>query len=147
MGAGFSTEMQILSADMTGALPILRVARPTNDLERLVDFYGGGLGFEILSRFFGHDGFDGVILGHKNAPWHLEFTRAHGHSAPRAPSLDHLLVLYLPDRAQWEAAVSRMRDAGHTPVASFNPWWDRNGVTFEDPDGYRIVLQNAAWTA
>jgi hypothetical protein len=31
-------------------------------------------------------------------------------------------------------------------VPSFNPYWDRDGVTFEDPDGYRIVLQKAAWT-
>jgi hypothetical protein len=38
-----------------------------------------------------------------------------------------------------------MRDAGFEPVAAFNPFWDRNGVTFEDPDGYRIVLQNVAW--
>jgi len=22
----------------------------------------------------------------------------------------------------------------------------RDGVTFEDPDGYRVVLQNGAWT-
>jgi hypothetical protein len=33
-----------------------------------------------------------------------------------------------------------------THVAAFNPYWDRDGVTFEDPDGYRIVLQNAAWS-
>lgn len=32
-----------------------------------------------------------------------------------------------------------------TPVSSFNPYWDREGVTFEDPDGCRIVLRNAAW--
>lgn len=130
---------------MGGDLPILRVARPTNDLERLVHFYGDGLGFEVLTRFSDHDGFDGVMLGRKGAPWHLEFTRAHDHDAPRAPSRDHLLVLYLPDRAEWEAAVERMRDAGYSPVVSFNPYWDRNGATFEDPDGYRVVLQNAAW--
>jgi len=28
---------------------------------------------------------------------------------------------------------------------SENPYWDVNGVTFEDPDGWRIVLQNAGW--
>jgi hypothetical protein len=30
-------------------------------------------------------------------------------------------------------------------VQSFNPYWDQHGKTFEDPDGYRVVLQNAAW--
>ena len=30
-------------------------------------------------------------------------------------------------------------------VPAFNAYWDRSGKTYEDPDGYRIVLQNAAW--
>ena len=123
----------------------LRVARPTDDLEALVRFYRDGLGFVELGRFTGHGDFDGVMLGHPDAPWHLEFTRAKGHRAGRAPTRDHLLVFYLPDRSEWEAAVARLRERGHAPVPSFNPYWDRVGRTFEDPDGYRIVLQNAAW--
>jgi hypothetical protein len=31
-------------------------------------------------------------------------------------------------------------------VVSSNPYWRERGVTFEDPDGYRIVLENAAWS-
>ncbi len=27
----------------------------------------------------------------------------------------------------------------------FNPYWEVNGVTFVDRDGYRTVLQNRAW--
>jgi gamma-glutamylputrescine oxidase len=46
-----------------------------------------------------------------------------------------------------EAAVGRMVAAGYAPVMSFNPYWDRNGVTFEDPDGYRVVLQQGSWDA
>jgi len=34
---------------------------------------------------------------------------------------------------------------GRAPVPSFNPYWDVRGKTFEDPDGYRIVIENAAW--
>ena len=34
-----------------------------------------------------------------------------------------------------------------TPVKAFNPYWDRKGKTFEDPDGYRVVLQQASWLA
>jgi hypothetical protein len=30
-------------------------------------------------------------------------------------------------------------------VRSYNPYWEEAGVTFEDPDGYRVVLQNAEW--
>ena len=35
--------------------------------------------------------------------------------------------------------------AGHSPVPPYNPYWDLVGKTFEDPDGYRVVLQNASW--
>jgi len=101
----------------------------------------------VLSKFENHEGFDGVMLGNPNAPYHFEFTRAHEHRVGRAPTQDNLVVFYLPDADEWRAAVERMRDAGFAPVASFNPYWDRKGVTFEDPDGYRVVLQNEAWTA
>lgn len=124
---------------------ILRVARPTDDLERLLPFYCDGLGLRVLYRFTDHDGFDGIMLGWDGAPYHLEFTRAHGHTAGRAPTLDNLLVFYLPERIAWEAAVARMRTAGFESVVAFNPYWDRSGATFEDPDGYRVVLQQGNW--
>jgi len=123
----------------------LRVARPTDCLEAVVRFYRDGLGFEVIAAFDDHDGFDGRMLGHPGAMWHLEFTHHRGHPVGRAPTQDNLLVLYLPDRIIWEAAVERMRAQGYLPVPSYNPYWDRQGATFEDPDGYRVVLQNAAW--
>jgi catechol 2,3-dioxygenase-like lactoylglutathione lyase family enzyme len=125
--------------------PILRIARPTDDLEALLSFYRDGLGLSLLLRFEDHDGFDGMMLGQEGAPYHFEFTRAKGHVAGRAPTQDNLLVFYLPDAGEWKAAVQRMQDAGFASVASFNPYWDREGMTFEDPDGCRIVLQRAAW--
>lgn len=126
-------------------LPVIRFARPSDDLEALIPFYRDGLGFEILGHFEDHDGFDGVMLGLKGAPYHLEFTRCRGHTAGRAPTQDNLIVLYYPDAGDWQAAIDRMHRAGFTPVPSFNPYWDRNGRSFEDPDGYRVVLQNARW--
>jgi catechol 2,3-dioxygenase-like lactoylglutathione lyase family enzyme len=128
-------------------VPTLRVARPTDDIDRLLPFYRDGLGLTVLYRFEGHDGFDGVMLGTSGAPYHFEFTRAAGHSYGRAPSQDHLVVFYLPQDAEWRARVERMTTLGFEPVAAFNPYWDRQGATFEDPDGYRVVLQNGAWSA
>jgi len=123
----------------------LRVARPTDNLERVTQFYRDGLGFAVLYQFADHDGFDGVMLGVPGAPYHFEFTRAHGHCAGRAPTADNLLVFYLPDELQWNQAVARLRQSGYEPVSSFNPYWDRCGLTFEDPDGYRVVLQHENW--
>lgn len=127
--------------------PTLRVARPTDNIDRLLRFYSAGLGLEVLYRFEGHDGFDGVMLGSPGAPYHFEFTCAPGHAAGRAPTMDNLLVFYLPDVEAWRSAVDRLRTAGFEPVPSFNPYWDRTGVTFEDPDGYRVVLNNGDWSA
>ena len=123
----------------------VRIARPSNDLDALRKFYCEGLGMEVLYDFVGHDGFDGIMLGRRGAPYHFEFTKKHGHHVGRAPTKDNLTVFYLPDFSDWNSSIARMQEAGFAPVRAFNPYWDRHGKTFEDPDGYRIVLQNAAW--
>ncbi|CAK7217204.1 hypothetical protein SCUCBS95973_003066 [Sporothrix curviconia] len=143
----------------------IRIARPTNNIEALLPFYVDGLGMSILFRFDAHEGFDGAMVGWepasveaaqptdpldpadraRRAPlpapaYHLEFTMKKGHDAGRAPSQDNLLVFYLPNEQEHNAATERMAAAGFPPVAAFNPYWDRYGKTNEDPDGYRIVL-------
>jgi catechol 2,3-dioxygenase-like lactoylglutathione lyase family enzyme len=123
----------------------MRVARATDHLEAIITFYRDGLGFEVIGSFADHDGFDGVMLGHPGAQYHLEFTRQRGVPAGRAPTEENLLVFYLPDEGAWQTAVRRMHDQGYDPVLTHNPYWDRRGLTFEDTDGYRVVLQNAAW--
>ena len=123
----------------------LRIARPTGDLELVACMYREALGFEELGSFRDHDGFSGVMLGHAGHGYNLELTSERGAPPPPRPDPDHLLVFYLPDRAEWEATCSRMSDAGFASVASHNPYWDARGRTFEDPDGYRVVLQNAEW--
>ncbi|KAK3373605.1 hypothetical protein B0T24DRAFT_553079 [Lasiosphaeria ovina] len=120
----------------------LRIARPTNNLDALLPFYCNGLGFEMLGSFPEHEGFSGIMLGHKSAGYHLEFTQKSGHDAGRAPTQDNLLVFYLPDGASFAQAVTQMEQQGFAVVRSFNPYWDRCGKSFEDPDGYRVVLAN-----
>jgi hypothetical protein len=124
---------------------VLRVARPTDQLDEVVRFYAIGLGLVRMGEFRDHEGFDGVMLGVPGAPYHLEFTCRRDHAAGRAPSGDNLLVFYLPDTREWQAAVDRMIAAGYPPVPSLNPYWERSGRTFEDPDGYRVVLQRGSW--
>ncbi|MDJ0837346.1 MAG: VOC family protein [Acidobacteriota bacterium] len=119
----------------------LRVARPTDNLAPVIRFYRDGLGFSVIGSFEDHEGFDGVMLGHKGMGYHLEFTRHRGHKAGKAPTQDNLLVFYFRDKGQWETAFQRMKDHGYQPVKSYNPYWDKSGKTFEDPDGYRVVFQ------
>lgn len=125
---------------------VLRVARPTDHLEEVIRFYTEGLGLSILDSFEDHEGFDGVMVGLPGGAYHLEFTRKHGHSAGRAPTQDNLLVFYIDDKQEWLNAIQRMAAAGYKPVASFNPYWDRLGQSYEDPDGYRVVIQNQSWS-
>ncbi|MBS0428002.1 MAG: VOC family protein [Proteobacteria bacterium] len=123
----------------------LRIVRPTHDLSALLPFYRDGLGMQILGVFDDHGGFDGMVLGRKDAPYHLEFVRPRRRGTALSRSQEHLLVFYLPEHADWRAAVDSMRAAGAPVVKSSLPFWDAHGLTFEDPDGYRVVLQQGAW--
>ena len=125
--------------------PTLRVARPTDHLSAITAMYERGLGFSVLAEFLDHDGFDGAILGACEGCYHIEFTARPGQHVGRAPTEEHLLVFYVPDRVEWEAGCARMIAAGFRGVPSANPYWDVRGRTFEDLDGYRVVLQNSAW--
>jgi catechol 2,3-dioxygenase-like lactoylglutathione lyase family enzyme len=127
-------------------IPTFRVARPTDRLASVTRFYCEALGFERLASFQDHDGFDGEVLGYPGAPWHLEFVHERGGPiAGTAPSEEHLLALYFGTPAEYEAAVARAEGAGAEPMPAHNPYWDRIGRTYADPDGYRVVLVNSPW--
>ena len=108
--------------------------------------YCRGLGLRLVGRFEDHDGFDGVVLGLKDSSYHLEFTRCRTHPVAPAPTPEDLLVFYIPTAAEWLTACANMSAAGFKQVSSFNPYWETRGRTYEDPDGYRIVLQQAEWS-
>jgi catechol 2,3-dioxygenase-like lactoylglutathione lyase family enzyme len=124
---------------------LIRIARPTDKLDEVIRFYTDGLGFEILDRFENHQGFNGIMVGMPGEPYHFEFTHQQGHLVGCAPTQDNLIVFYLPNRQEWQCAVDRLKSIGSEQIKSYNPYWDDNGLTFEDPDGYRIVLQNTDW--
>ena len=127
-------------------MPILRVARPSDDLQALLPFYQQGLGLTLLYRFEDHDGFDGVMLGHETAPYHFEFTKARGHQAGRAPP-----------ETTCSSSISRRRRSGRRPsdgcaTRASRPFRRSTHIGIATawrsriPDGYRVVLQQAAWT-
>lgn len=127
-------------------IPTFRAARPTDRLAEVTTFYCEALGFERLASFQDHDGFDGDVLGYPGASWHLEFVHERGGPAAGvAPSEEHLLALYFAMPSEYDAAVARAEAAGARPVPAHNPYWDRIGRTYADPDGYRVVLVNSPW--
>jgi hypothetical protein len=125
--------------------PHLRIARPTDRLDEIAAMYRGGLGLEDLGGFEGHDGFDGAMLGSPGGSWHLEFTHHRGRAVTPSPTEEDLLVFYIPDEGEWTAARRQMVAAGFEKVTAHNPYWDEHGQTFQDPDGYRVVLAKRAW--
>jgi hypothetical protein len=81
--------------------------------------YSAGRGFEIIGQLRDHDGFDGVMLGLAGASYHLEFTRHRGGGITPSPTPE-----------EWTRTCRKPR-----------------GRTFEDPGGYRTVLERASWGA
>ena len=68
-------------------------------------------------------------------------TSSHAGSPCPAPSRENPLVLYFEGEAAMDDAVERLAGFGHVPVDADNPYWVSTGaLTFEDPDGWRIVL-------
>ena len=116
----------------------LRVARHTSDLERISRFYREALGLEVLGSFENHDEYDGIFLGIPGESWHLEFT-----ASPEAPDHhadeDDLLVFYVP-AAHYPAFTEKVRRTGAPELPAKNPYWNNNGTTFADPDGFRFVI-------
>lgn len=122
----------------------VRFARPTDKLDEVAKFYSEGLGLKIVGSFQDHDGYSGCMLGLPGRELHLEFTQHEDGSPCPAPSRDNLLVLYMPDRDAIRGVVNRLRQGGYDPVDPENLYWAEKGVTFEDPDGWRVVLMNAS---
>jgi catechol 2,3-dioxygenase-like lactoylglutathione lyase family enzyme len=120
----------------------LRVARHTERLEDVVAFYRDGLGLPEIGRFRGHDGYDGVFLEIPGSGAHLELTTG-GRHAPPEPHPETLLVLYAGDD---DAVREIARRLEVEPVSPSNPYWAEHGVTYEDPDGFRVVLVPEPWT-
>lgn len=126
------------------ALPAVqfRIARPTDQLDEVLRFYRDGLGLEVIGSFENHAGYSGVMLGLPGREYHLEFT-AHAEGSPcPAPTKDNLLVFYIPDASAIRGLDERLNAMGYFAVEPENPYWAEKGMTFEDPDGWRVVLMN-----
>lgn len=117
----------------------LRVARHTNHLETIIEFYTTNLELEILGSFKNHDNYDGVFLGKKNEKWHLEFTKDQ-HPPLHHFDEDDLLVFYFSSEKERNKIRGNFIRSNVSESIPKNPYWKQNGIYYLDPDGFGIIL-------
>ena len=115
----------------------VRVARPARDLTGSVRFYRDLIGLPLIGGFENHDGYNGVFFA---LPGGAELELTVGPVQPALSTDEDLLVLYVQTRGEAEAIGARLTTAGVTGIPNRNPYWNRSGLSFLDPDGYRIVI-------
>ncbi|MBP7556769.1 MAG: VOC family protein [Chitinophagaceae bacterium] len=118
---------------------ILRVARHTSDLQRIIQFYTEILQLKVLGGFNGHEGYDGVFLGMEGLPWHLEFTSS-AEKADHRFDEDDLLVFYPTTQQEFERILNSVVANQVEVVKPKNPYWVSNGVLIKDPDGHGVII-------
>jgi len=136
--------MERRSPDDAWPVTQVRIARPTDRLAEVVRFYRDALGLEQIASFEGDAGYDGVMLALPGRRDHLEFTHYASGSPCPAPTKDNLLVFYVEDDRAIREMAARLQRHGHELVEPENPYWAEKGLTFEDPDGWRVVLMHTA---
>lgn len=119
----------------------LRVARHTDNLEKIETFYINILGFERLGGFQKHNNYDGVFIGKPDLDWHFEFTQSQS-KASHTFDEDDVTVLYPKTISEYDTLIKRLIDNDIFFITSKNPFWNENGKMFLDPDGFRIVVSN-----
>jgi catechol 2,3-dioxygenase-like lactoylglutathione lyase family enzyme len=124
----------------------VRIARPVSNLARSCEMYCHGLGLRVVGSFENHDGFDGVMLAFESGDYHFEFTYHRADAVLPRPTMEDLVVLYIPSLPEWQFGCRRMVRAGFKPVRAFNPYWEAQGRMYEDADGYRTVLHQSEWS-
>jgi len=117
----------------------LRVARHTNNLEKIEDFYVNILGFERLGGFQNHNNYDGVFIGKTGLDWHFEFTQSET-KADHKFDEDDIIVLYPDTIRKYNMLLESLLENDIPGITAINPYWNENGQMFQDPDGYRIVV-------
>ena len=120
---------------------IFRIARHTDNLDLITEFYCKFLKFEVLGDFQNHDNYNGVFLGKKDLDWHLEFTTSNSNTQHQFDE-DDILVFYPKKNNEYNEIIERITQNNIKIMKSKNPYWNRNGIMIQDPDGYNVVISN-----
>jgi len=116
-----------------------RLARHTNNLNSIIEFYTNVLDFDILGQFENHENYDGVFLGKQGLDWHLEFTTS-SDKAEHTTDEDDALVFYPKTITDYEAILSNIEKFNIVKLQSKNLYWNRNGIMIKDSDGFYVIV-------
>lgn len=120
---------------------VLRIARHTNNIDKIEDFYVTILGFERLGGFQNHNNYDGVFIGKPKLDWHFEFTKS-SEKANHHFDEDDILVVYPETIIEYNRLINNILENNISIITSKNPYWNENGKMFLDPDGFRIIVSD-----
>jgi hypothetical protein len=104
-----------------------------------VEFYTNVIGLNLLGEFKDHSGYNGVFIGEESKDWHLEFTQTK-EKVDHHFDDDDLLVFYPGDQNEYDQLLLRIRERNLVILTPKNPYWKENGITVNDPDGYKVVI-------
>ncbi len=119
----------------------LRIARHTNNFEKIKSFYINVLGFELLGSFENHNNYDGIFIGKPNLDWHLEFTKSNDIVAFNFGEEDYL-VFYPENNIEYEQILENISNSNIDLIKSKNPFWNEKSKIILDPDGFGIIISN-----
>jgi hypothetical protein len=126
--------LQILKQTM-----ILRVARHTDNLEKVINFYVDILGLEVLGEFKNHNGYDGIFIGKPDSEWHLEFTISQ-ENPEHVFDEDDILVFYPKTTEELDCVLNKIRGKNIEIRESKNPYWNDNGILIKDFDNHNVII-------
>ncbi|QHC85536.1 prolyl endopeptidase [Empedobacter brevis] len=118
-----------------------RSARHTNRIKEIETFYTKILNLDILGDFKNHNGYDGLFIGKANTDWHLEFTTSSDEVNHQFDE-DDCLVFYPETQNEYEAVIKNLEFYRIEPIQAKNPYWNINGISFLDPDGFVVIVSS-----
>ncbi|WP_312553569.1 VOC family protein [Empedobacter brevis] len=118
-----------------------RSARHTNRIKEIETFYTKILNLDILGDFKNHNGYDGLFIGKANTDWHLEFTTS-SDDVNHQFDKDDCLVFYPETQDEYEAVIKNLEFYRIEPIQAKNPYWNINGISFLDPDGFVVIVSS-----
>ncbi len=117
-----------------------RIARHTDNINQIAEFYTKILLFDVLGTFNNHQNYSGVFFGFQNTDWHFEFTESNTKANHKFDE-DDLLVFY-PKSKSYQKIIQNIEQYKIKTYQAKNPYWNDNGILIKDPDGYHIVISN-----